>query len=82
MTVENFLLMTGSMLPRLVIYKDTLNSVNYVCDAEHGTTLAQNKWRVQKLVLDADGDVISKTETDGYDNLATDLATVQSLSYS
>jgi hypothetical protein len=54
MTPENFLIMTGESLPRKKIYKDALNSVTYVCDAIHGTTLTSPFWRVTKLSLDID----------------------------
>jgi len=79
MTVQNFLLMTWALLPRKHIYKDAVNSITYVCDAEHWTALTEPLWKVQKLLLDVDGDVYDVTETDGYNNLATDLATVEAL---
>ena len=80
-SVENFLIMTWALLPRKKIYKDDLNSHTYVCDAEHWTALTEAKWRVQKLFLDVDWDVEEIKRTDNYDNLATDLATVQALTY-
>jgi hypothetical protein len=82
MTVQNFLLMTGNMLPRKVVYKDALNSVIYYADAKHWTALTDPFWRVMKWTLDADGDIVDIVETDWYNNLATDLSVVQSLSYS
>lgn len=82
MTVENFLLMTGNMLPRKVVYKDTLNSVIYYADAKHWTALTDPFWRVMKWTLDVDWDIVDVVETDSYNNLATDLATVQWLTYS
>ena len=81
MSVLSYLLMTGQMLPRVEIYKDILNNINYVCDAEHWALKSMNVWRVKKVMLDSDGDAYSITETDGYDNVITDLSTVQALTY-
>lgn len=80
-TVENFLLMTWQLLPRKKIYKDTINDFTYVCDAKHWAALTDPVWRVQKLILDTDGDVEETLETDNYDNLATDLSVVQALTF-
>ena len=80
-TVENFLLMTGNSQPRVEIYKDPLNKKTYVCDAPHWSDLTSEVWRVIELTLDNDWDVISKKETDWYDNAATDLSVVQLLTY-
>lgn len=80
-SVENFLLMTWQLLPRKKIYKDTINSITYVCDAKHWAALTDRVWRVQKLILDVTWDVEETLETDNYDNLATDLSVVQSLTF-
>jgi len=82
MTVKNFQLMTGTMLPRKKIYKDTLNNLIYYCDAPHWSLLTDNVWKVVKWLLDSDWDIEEVRETDWYNNYATDLSTVQSLSFS
>lgn len=80
-TVENFLLMTWQLLPRKKIYKDTINDITYICDAQHGAILTDNVWKVQKLILDGDWDVEETFETDWYNNPATDLSVVQALDF-
>ena len=80
MRTENFLLMTGQTLPRKFIYNDSVNTTIYACDAAHGTAKTDPKWRVVRIVTD----VLWNTdvqETDAYENVITDLATVQALSY-
>ena len=80
-TVENFLLMTWESLPRRKIYKDWATAM-YVCDAAHGTALTTAKRKVRKIALDSYWDAEEIWETDSYNNLATDLATVKLLIYS
>jgi len=82
MTVQNFLLMTGTMLPRKVVYKDALNNAIYYADAAHGSLITDTVRRVMKGTTDADWDIIDLVETDGYNNAVPDLAAVQLLSYS
>jgi hypothetical protein len=74
--------MTGASQPRIEIYKDALNSKSYICDAPHWSALTSSVRRVTELTYDVDWDVVSKKETNWYDNPATDLSTVQSLSFS
>lgn len=82
-TVENYLLMTGTMLPRKKVYDDSLTSwYIYYCDAAHWAALTDSVWRIVRGAVDANGNIEEVWETDGYDNLATDLATVAALSYS
>ena len=80
-TVENFLLMTGESLPRRKVYKDWVDYI-YVCDAAKGTALTDPYWRVTKIKLDGAGDMDEIWTNPGYEDLATDLATVQLLTYS
>jgi len=80
MTVENFNKMTWITLSRKKIYPDTLNDTIYYCDARHGTLLTEPFWKVTKMVETATEQTV--TSTANYNNLATDLSTVQSLTYS
>lgn len=79
-TVQSFLLMTWERLPRKKQYKDWVSYV-YLADAEHGSALTSPVWKVTKIKLDASQDMDEMRETDGYNNLATDLATVQALTF-
>lgn len=81
-TVANFLLMSGELLPRKKTYTDTVNNIKYLCDSAHWSLVTQNVWKVRKMKLDSNGDIEEMRETDGYDNFATDLATVELLSFS
>lgn len=73
--------MTGEALPRRKVYRDWTDFV-YYCDADHWTALTDPYRKVKKIALDANGDAEEIWETDNYNNLATDLSTVQSLTYS
>jgi len=81
-SVSNFLLMSGELLPRKKVYTDAVNSLSYLCDADHGSVLTAKVWKIRKCHLDASGNIEEMWETDGYDNVATDLATVELLSFS
>lgn len=81
-TVQNFLLMSGTLLPRKKVYTAILNDYQYICDAAHWTTLTTAGRKVIKAHLDTNGDIDETRETSWYDNLATDLATVEALSFS
>lgn len=80
-SVLSFLLMTGEALPRRKVYRDGTSFV-YYCDARHWSALTDSVWKVKKIALDWNGDAEEIWETDNYNNLATDLSTVQSLTYS
>ncbi len=82
MTPENFLLMTANMLPRKHIYNDTLNNYQYVCDAKRWTQLTDSNWHVTRIYTDPTTWDLDVLDTDWYTNPATDLATVQYLSFS
>lgn len=71
------------MLWRKKVYKDVLNDLIFYCDAPNGTLLTQGWRKVTKWHIDSDWDIDETwTTTNWYANLATDLATVQSLSFS
>ena len=80
MSVKNFLLMTGVMLPRKVVYKDPLNNCIYYCDAEHWALKTEPKRRVTKWILE-DWDIVEVLETDWYNNAVPDRTAVQALNY-
>jgi hypothetical protein len=86
MTVQNYLLMTWEKLPRRKVYTDVqANDIVYIADADHWTVLTDAKRKVQKLLMVGTGATATLDEiweTDNYDNLASDLATVQWFSYS
>lgn len=72
------------MLSRRKKYNDPLNDTIYYCDAKKWSALEDSVRKVTKIKkikiwgFPLDDEV---TSTDGYDNKATDLATVQSLTY-
>jgi len=80
MTPELYLLMTNENLERVKVYNDPLNDRYFLCDAEKGTALTDPKRRVRKLEM-ISSYVQEVTEAWEYNNLATDLATVQSLTF-
>jgi len=66
------------------MYDDPLNSTIYYADAAKWSALNSPVWKVMKIVqTKVFGVVVSEetTSTDNYNNLATDLSTVQSLIY-
>jgi hypothetical protein len=72
------------MLQRRKYYDDPLNSTKYYADAPKWTALNEARWRVMKIVqTKVFGVVVSEetNHTDNYNNLASDLATCQSLTY-
>jgi len=85
MSVNSFILATRWLLPRVKFYADVLNDRYFVCDAKHWSVLTDPVWRVQKIstIEIAAGDTQSEemTETSWYSFAATDLSTVQSLTY-
>ena len=80
-SVLSFLLMTGEDLPRKKVYRDWTSYI-YSCSAAHWSALTDPKRKVKKASLDVNGDIDEVWNTDNYDNVATDLTAVQSLSYS
>ncbi len=63
---------------KIKIYKDA--TYTYICKARSGTSLSTANWQIARY--DSDG---SCDHADGdlkFDNLATDLSTVQGLSFS
>jgi hypothetical protein len=72
------------MLQRRKYYDDPLNSTKYYADAPKWTALNEARWRVMKIVQTKVFVIPVAEETSytaNYDNLATDLSTVQSLTY-
>ena len=69
---------------RLQVYYDATNFYIYVCDAPWGSALTDSVWRIQRLLFDSwtFGNVIEiKTAVQPYWCVATDLATVEALTY-
>lgn len=75
--------MVGELLKRKKVYDDILNDTIYYCDAVKGSALTDSVWKVTKKTAIRVGavDIEEITSTDGYNNPATDLATVQGLTY-
>lgn len=72
------------MLQRRKFYDDPLNNTKYYADAPRWTSLSDTKRRVMKIVqTKVFGVVVSEetTYTAGYNNPATNLSVVQSLTY-
>lgn len=63
---------------KLKIYSDA--TYTYVCRANPGKGLSTAGWQVERF--DSDGSCLMADGDLKFDNLATDLATVQGLSYS
>lgn len=80
-TVQWYLLSTWESQARRKVYKDWVSYI-YVCDAVKGTALTDSKWRVTKIALDGAGDMDEIWTNPGYSDPATDLVTVQWLTYS
>lgn len=72
--------MTGGILHRVKVYKDTINDITYICDADDGSLLTDPVWRVKKYKL-IDDQSEEHRETDWYKYAVPDLATVQTLPY-
>lgn len=70
--------------PRVKIYYDDTNHIEYVCDANPWTNLSSSSWRVLKLVNDTTWRLLDKYVAWDweYSQPATDLTTVQALTYS
>jgi len=82
--IDKHRLMTGVMLSRRKMYDDPLNSTIFYADATKWSALTDPVRKVMKIVqTKVFGVVVSEeiTSTDNYNNLATDLSTVQSLTY-
>lgn len=78
MQVTNFLILTGQTKPRIKIYYDAVNYRYFLCDADHWAALTDPVRKVRRISEGMD----YKEETDWYDNRATNLSTVQALTYS
>jgi len=63
-----------------------LDSIQYICEAQTGTAVGASLWRIRKVTtVTAAGELTSIEWANGlatFTNPATDLATVQALSYS
>ena len=80
MTVERDRLMKWKPLPRVKVYKDTMNLVTYICDWPHWALLTDPVWNIKKQYdLWAVYDEVQET---WYWYKATDLSTVQWHTYS
>lgn len=75
----------GWLRQKVQIYYDPPTFSQYICDARAGTPLNVEEWRVQRLVYDTStfDNLVSKTVANygEYVNPATNLATVQALTY-
>lgn len=84
MTLVDSIVYSGGMKPRVKIYYDDTNKIEYICDAERWTALTTPKWRIKKNIKDVTGrttDMLSAGEG-WFDNVATDMATVEALTFS
>jgi hypothetical protein len=66
-------------IPAEVIYES--GNIMYICKASPGTGLSEAKWQIQKI--DIDTPIRSKWANGSisYTNQATDLSTVESITY-
>lgn len=80
---QNFydLVAIGKLLPRKKRYYDSLNRLEYICHAPQGSLLTDNVWMVLKTKYNADGTLDEQRSTANFENLATDIATVEALTY-
>ena len=82
--MDKLFIQTWVMLSRRKKYDDPLNNAVYYCDAKKWSSLddaVRKVTKIQKIFVWGillDDEV---TNTDGYDNKASDLGTVQSLIY-
>lgn len=66
-----------------VIYESSNEVFLYICKANIGVSLSASAWQIQRIEFS--GNSIIRTWADGnalFDNVATDLATVEAISYS
>lgn len=84
MTLVDSIVYSGGLKPRVKIYYDDLNLIEYICDAERGTALTANGRRIRKNQKDAGGRTIDvwSAGSGWFDSIATDIWTVEFLSYS
>ena len=66
---------------KTALYSSTAGtSYDYVCLAVPGTALTTSEWQV--IRVDSDGNITHADGNEYFDNVATNLATVQALSFS
>ena len=63
----------------LIVYESTYL---YICKAALGAALDSPVWQIKRIDVTGDIQVVWADGNDNFDNVATDLATVELLSYS
>lgn len=84
MTLVESVIYSGGMKPRIRIYYDDINKKEYVCDAELGTSLTDESWKIRRITKDSSNRTTDIELANGweYNQVATDLATIEAFSYS
>lgn len=84
MTLIDSVVYSGGLRPRVKIYYDDINKKEYVCDAMSWTLLTDADWKIRRITKDVSDRTVDIEVAKGgeYDNVATDLATIEAFSYS
>lgn len=84
MTLVDNIIYSGWLWPKVKIFYDDLNNKEYVCDTQTGTAVTTPKRKVRRITKDISDRTTDIEVANGgeYNNIVTDLATVEAFIYS
>lgn len=84
MTLVDSIIYSGWLWPKVKIFYDDINRKEYICDTQTWVAVTTAKWKVRRITKDVSDRTTDIMVANGweYNNVATDLATVEAFTYS